>query len=284
VRRIFWIVAVLIVVGVGAVLSFPVTRHAASGLWHLPDRLPALSANSYVHYEPGAEAYARDVAALLPAAIAKIEAVHGRRFAHPAIVGAYATPEAYAAANGRGAAGGPTGPRGVTFYGRVNLSPELFQQERQRLPAILTHELSHAHIQGWVGVLYYMRLPKWFKEGLAVMVSGGGGAEAVSEEEAKAAIEQGERLDIGDRGSLRNLIEFRLEKAPAIKPQWYPIVMAYRQAGMFVTYLRDLDGPGFNRMMNAILDGPPFAEAVAAGYRTDAHSLWLSFVQAHAGR
>jgi hypothetical protein len=287
-RRIFWKVAavstVLIVAGIGAVLSFPVARHVVSGLWNLPDRLPALSANSQVHYEPGAEAYARDVAALLPAAIAQIEVIHGRGFAHPVIVGVYSTPEAYAAANGRGGAGGPTGPRGVAFYGRVNLSPELFQRERQRLPAILTHELSHAHIQGWISVMNYMRLPKWFKEGLGVMVSGGGGAEAVSEEEARAAIEQGERPDIGDTESLRNLIEFRLENAPANKPRWYPVVMAYRQAGMFMTYLRDSDGPAFTLMMNAILDGRPFAEAVAAGYRTDAHSLWLSFVQVQARR
>jgi len=70
---------------------------------------------------------------------------------------------------------GSDAPRGVTFFGRVNLSPELFWPERQRLPAILTHELSHAHIQWWIGVNAYIQLPKWFKEGLAVMVSGGGG-------------------------------------------------------------------------------------------------------------
>jgi hypothetical protein len=287
-RRIFRMVAAipaaLIVVGVGAAFSFPMARHAMSGLWHLPDRLPALSANSQVRYEAGAEAYARDVAALLPAAIAQIEAVHGRGFAHPAIVAVYATLEVYAAANGRGTAGGPTGPRGVTFYGRVNLSPELFQREHERLPAILMHELSQAHIQGWVGVINYLRLPKWFTEGLAVMVSGGGGAEAVSEAEAQAAIGQGERLDVGDAGSLRNLIEFRLEKAPANKPDWYPIVMAYRQAGMFVTYLRDKDGPAFDRMMKATLDGRPFAEAVAAAYHADAQSLWLNFVQVYVQR
>jgi hypothetical protein len=129
-----------------------------------------------------------------------------------------------------------------------------------------------------------MRLPKWFTQGLAVMVSGGGGAEAVSEEEANAAIEGGERFDIGDVGSLRTLIEFRLEKTPANKPNWYPIVMAYRQAGMFVAYLQGKDGPAFNLMMNAILNGRPLAEAVAAGYRADARTLWLRFVQAHAGR
>jgi hypothetical protein len=138
-RRIFWIVAAvptaLIFVGVGVVLPFPVARHAVSGLWNLPDRLPALSANRQVHYEPG-----------------------------------------------------------------------------------------------------------------------------------------------------MNFIEFRLEKAPPYKPQWYPIVMAYRQAGMFVTYLRDSDRPAFDLMMKAILDGRPFAEAVTAGYHTDAPSLWLRFVQVLAGR
>src|SRR5262249_32251607 len=88
-------------------------------------------------------------------AITQIEAVHGRRFAHPVTVGAYATPEAYAAANGLGSAV----PMGVTFVGRVNLSPKLFGLQHQRLPAILTHELSHAHIQGWIGANAYIHLP-----------------------------------------------------------------------------------------------------------------------------
>ena len=38
--------------------------------------------------------------------------------------------------------------------------------------------------------------------------------------------------------------------------------LAYRQAGMFVNYLRESDGPAFDRMMSAILEGRAFAEAV----------------------
>jgi hypothetical protein len=34
-------------------------------------------------------------------------------------------------------------------------------------------------------------------------------------------------------------------------------------------------------MMNAILDGYPFAEAVMTGYETDLHKLWSRFVQAN---
>ena len=175
---------------------------------------------------------------------------------------------------------GSVAPVGVTFFGRVNLSPKLFRSQHQRLPAILTHELSHAHIQGWIGEpAYVLGLPNWFKEGLAVMVSGGGGAELVSEEEARAAIQRGEQIAIYDAGSLHNMAVIRFERAPAKTASWYPVVLAYRQAGMFVNYLRELDGPAFDRMMNAALDGRPFAEAVTVGYHDDLRSLWQKFIK-----
>jgi hypothetical protein len=276
-RRVVWIVIgvplALIVIGAGAALSLPTVRHVIVGLWHLPDRLPALPDNSQVHYEGGAENYARDVVPLLPDALKRVEAVHGRRFAHPVTVGAYATPEAFAAANGQGS----NVPVGVTFAGRVNLSPKLFGPQRKRLRAILTHELSHAHIHGWIGGNAYVHLPNWFKEGLAVMVSEGGGAELVSENEAWAAIQRGEQIVIADAGGLQNLAGIALERAPADTASWYPVVLAYRQAGMFVSYLRESDRPAFDRMMNAILDGRAFAEAVTTGYHDDVRSLWQKF-------
>jgi hypothetical protein len=285
-RRLIWVILgaplALIVIGAGAALSVPAARYMISGLWNLPDRLPALPDNSQVHYQPGAEDFARDVAALLPDAITRVEAAQGRRFVHPVTVGVYATPEAFMDANGLGS----DLPRGVTFVGQVNLSPKLFWPERPRLPAILTHELSHAHIQWWIGVNAYIHLPKWFKEGLAVTVSGGGGAEAVSEEEARAAIQRGEHIAIDDAGGMQDLLAgFRFDRTPATtSPPWYPVVLAYRQAGMFVSYLRESDGPAFDRMMSAILDGRAFAEAVEVGYHDDVRSLWQQFVKSNADR
>ena len=264
----------LIGIAAGPAVAVPGSRHVISGLLNLPDRMPASSANGQVHYEPGAEDFAREVATLLPDAVAKVEDVHGRRFAHPVTMGVYATPEAYAAANGQGS----TVPVGVTIFGRVNLSPKLFQPQRKRLRAIVTHELSHAHIQGWIGGYAYLFLPNWFKEGLAVTVSSGGGAELVSEDEARAAIQRGERLVMDDAGSLTRLTEVRLEKTPANAPPWYPVVLAYREAGMFVSYLRASDRAGFDRLMNAILDDRPFTEAVAVGYHGDVRTLWETFI------
>ena len=284
-RRIFWMIVgvplALITVAAGTAAALPAVRHIVSGLWNLPDRLPSLAENSQVHFEPGAEDYAHDVSALLPAAIARIEAAHGRPFAHPVTVGVYATPEAYAAANSLGSAQ----PVGVTAFGRVNLSPALDWPQHRRLRAILTHELSHAHIHGWISANGYVHLPNWFKEGLAVMVSGGGGAEFVSEEEARAAIERGECIAIDDTGSLSTLlVGVRFERAPLGATPSHQIVMAYRQAGMFVSYLHDSDAPGFARMMNAILDGRPFVEAVDVGYHQDLHALWQRFAPTSAER
>jgi hypothetical protein len=281
-RRIIWIIIgvplALITLAAGTAMALPAARHLASALWNLPDRLPALAENSQVHFEPGAEDYAHEVATLLPAAIAQVEAAQGRPFAHPVTVGVYATPESYAAANASGSAGAV----GVTAFGRVVLSPVLHRPQHRRLRAILTHELSHAHIQGWISANGFLHLPPWFKEGLAVMVSGGGGAEFVSEAEARTALEHGERIAIDDTGSLWNLSEIRFERAPAQGTPSHLTVMAYRQAGMFVAYLHDSDTPSFARMMNAILDGRPFAEAVTVGYQQDVQSLWQKFAQAGA--
>src|SRR5882757_709992 len=132
-RRIFWMIIAgvplaLITVAAGTAVAFPAARHIASALWN-PDRLPALPENGQVHFEPVAEGFARDVSALLPAAIAQIEAAHGRRFEHPVPVGVYTTPEAFAAANGSGIAGAV----GTSVFGRVALSPTLNGPQHQRL-------------------------------------------------------------------------------------------------------------------------------------------------------
>jgi hypothetical protein len=51
---------------------------------------------------------------------------------------------------------------------------------------------------------------------------------------------------------------------------------------MFVACLPDSAAHGFARMMDAILDGRSFAEAVDAGYRRDVRSLWQQFAMSSA--
>jgi hypothetical protein len=258
------------------VAAVPMVRHAASGWWNNPEGLTALPEDPRVHYETGGSEYARTVAGLLPAALARVEAVHGRPFRHPVPVGVYITPEAFVAANGMG------DPQsvGMTFLGRVMLSPALFSRQRQRLPALLTHELSHAHLASWMSQLGVWRLPQWFKEGLAVMVSGGGGAEAVGKSQARDAIRRGDHIALTTSNSFLDLGVIRYAQSPEIPDTSFRKLMAYRQAGMFVTFLHDTDPAGFARMMEGILDNRSFAEAVTTGYATDLQALWLRFEQA----
>src|SRR5262245_604971 len=90
----------VVLVAAASAAAVPAVRHIASGWWNNPEWLPALPENPQVHYQDGALEYARAVAGLLPAAIARVEAVQGRRFAYPVTVGVYASRQAFAAANG----------------------------------------------------------------------------------------------------------------------------------------------------------------------------------------
>jgi hypothetical protein len=204
--------------------AVPVARHIVSGWWNSPEGLAALPENPQVHYEHGAIEGARSVAAILPGAIARVEAIHGRRFAHPVTIGVYVSPEAFGSANGLGM----PGVVGTTFLGNVMLSPVLLSTQRPRMPAILAHELSHAHLRSWISELAYLRLPNWFKEGLAVMASQGGGAEGVSEVQARDAMGRGDRINIEASGSLLNLSDVRFENPPKMPNSSLRTQMAYR--------------------------------------------------------
>src|SRR5262249_59797076 len=125
-----------------------------------------------------------------------------------------------------------------------------------------------------------MRVPEWFKEGRAVRVSGGGGGEGVSELQARDAIRRGDQIAIEISSSLLNLAAVKFVQSPEIPDTSFRIQMAYRQAGLFVTFLHETNPVGFARMMNAILDGRPFAEAVTTGDETEPEILWSRVVQA----
>jgi hypothetical protein len=70
-----------------------------------------------------------------------------------------------------------------------------------------------------------------------------------------------------------------LKKNLPIDRPWYPVVLAYREAGLFVNYLPESDRPAFDRTMNAVLDDRAFTEAVAIGYHDNVASLWEKFVK-----
>ena len=256
----------------------PDLRLAARVAWNDPRLLPAFADDPRVHYEPEARACAEVVAEIAPRAIAQIESAHGRPFAQPPIVGVYASYENYANAN----AMDDPGIAAVTRGGAALLSPTLCSKERDRLEGVLAHELSHVHLSSW-RPLGAPRPPQWFTEGLAVMASNGGGAEGVSEAEAAQAIRDGYRVVLDERRWI-DFAGLAFEREPPRDPKLDALTqrqrLAYRQAGMFVGWLRRRDETAFLQLLRALEAGKPFEGAFQLAYGESAPSLWLRFVSA----
>jgi hypothetical protein len=113
------------------------------------------------------------------------------------------------------------------------------------------------------------------------MVSGGGGAEGVSELQAREAIRRGDHIAIESSGtfSLFNLAAVKFEHPPIVPDSSFRTQMAYRQAGLFVAFLHDSNPVSFERMMEAVCQSRPFADAVTSAYEADLPTLWSRFIQ-----
>jgi hypothetical protein len=224
----------------------------------------ACTTDARILCEPGSEKLAKQIAPFLPEAIETVTKAQYAPFPQPIVVYTYATKENFAAHSGA-----PPYAEGAVSVTGLNLSPKLLQYpERQR--AILTHELSHYHLRDQLGTWAWSRLPGWFSEGLATYVSGGGGAETVTEQEAFDAINAGKRL--------------KPEASQwALFPQTASTYglhehMFYRQAALFVQFMHDKDTAAFERMLKDIERKKPFAAAIQENYGVSLQTLWGTFI------
>ncbi len=238
-----------------------------SALWAAnkpTDQFLLYAADPRVLYEPGAEKLARTVAQALPAAIQTVEQRQYRKFARPVTIYVCASIASFKSYG----AGGREG--GFVLNKRLFISPKP-ENTAERIPSVLTHELSHLQIaQQLKGSFGGADLPVWFLEGLAVYVAGGGGAETVSEEQARQSIAQGKRFTPEARGGLF----FRKSASSyGLTPH-----MFYRQAAMFIAYLKKIDESKFKTFLLGIEDGKSFAEAFRSAYGTDVAAVWRGFV------
>lgn len=228
-------------------------------------RFHALPESDQVRYADGGEGFARMVAAALPQAAARIEAVHQRAFRSPPVVYVCGTEACFHRF---------VHPRwnfsaAVVYDNRLVLSPRLFGRERARLVPVLLHELSHLHL-GQTRGHYSMDIPVWFHEGLASFAANGGGADLASDAQVWAAV--------ADR---RHFLpdEQHLPWQRHMADHWQlPVSVFYRQALLFVRSLAEPDGQAFGQLLRALQDGVAFDVAFAQAYQTNpAHAARAFF-------
>jgi len=218
---------------------------------------------SRIHYQDGAEDLAQAVAMHWNNSVSMVENQQYASFKNIEDVKVYIFNDVkkYAAFSNTSGKG-----RGSSTTNEIYISPAIREREHT-LAAILTHELSHVHLRQYLGTWSYAtRLPGWFVEGVAVVVSGGAGAEDVGVDEAKSAMKNGhiiQPLVTGTWSGHENASDYDM------KPH-----MFYRQSAMFVHYLRDYNEAGFQEFYLKLLNKQSFESAIQAVYGATAEQLW----------
>jgi hypothetical protein len=228
------------------------------------DQFVAWPGDARVRYEPGAEQMAEVVAAALPDSVRTVEARQYRSFARPPTIFVCASLATFASYGGDAKAGG------YVLNQRLFLSPKP-ENTVERIPRVLTHELSHLHIEQQLGAIRWWRgFPTWFQEGLAAFVSDGGGAENASEDEARRAIATGQTFAPVTTGGLFH--------RPSAHTYGMTAHLFYREGAMFFGALKRRDEPAFRRFLLGVEDGAPIEAAFEVGYGETLAAAWARFV------
>lgn len=226
-----------------------------------------------VLFEDGAEDQAARVAAFLGEAIAIIEGEHGRPVEKPFLVFVCATQLSL----NEFLANPPTAPiRGAVRFGDVFLAPSAFLWQGQDLHReSLLHEMSHLHLRQHLGFLAFRgRVPSWFHEGLADLVSGAGG-EGVTEAEAMEAIRAGRAFTPEPTGRLWTLRR--------IADNGLGGPMFHRQSRMFLTYIRDRNPAAFQTLLRDLLEEKELAGPFRTHFGLGTEEMWQEFVASFEG-
>lgn len=258
--RLRWLVVVAALAAVAMGLIVALTP--LHTLWRSTAQFSSSSIDPRVHFEPGAEQVAAIVARALPEAIATVERQQYRPFAKPVAIYVCASPESLASF------GGPRSAGGFVLNGRLFVASKP-QNTAERLPGVLAHELSHLHTDQQLGMIdYASKIPSWFKEGLAVLVSASG-AETVSAAEARAAIANGKSFTPPMSG--------RLLFERSGRTYGLPEHMWYRQSALLVQFLRERDEAAFRQLLRRLDQGVRFKTAFEASYPQGMNTLLQEF-------
>ena len=227
------------------------------------DHFIAHNKNHRVLYEPGAKILADNIVAILPQSIQQIENRQYRHFVEPVKIYVCASNESFYKLYGVKCKAGVSN--------KLLLSPR--SNETENIYLYLTHELSHLHLYYQLGLLKMRNLPAWFKEGLATLVSDGGGAQTVSESEAIKSIVTGKHF-IPVSGGFFGCFNQKSSEDKTLSHH-----MRYRQYMLFVSFIKDKDEEKFKSFLLSIQDGVNFSDSIQKSYYITLYQLWQNFIK-----
>jgi hypothetical protein len=261
---IFGILGVFILV----VLAFFVRSPVGRALLKSKRHFIVHEADSRVLYEPGAKGFADKIADFLPTAVKRVEEGHFLPFKKPFKVYVFNTQKSH----NESIANTTSYPiRGASVQGNVFIAPSAFSfKGLDTHKESLMHELSHLHISQRLGFFKTRRIPNWFTEGLANIISGCGG-EGISDEMAIQFIREGRHLIIPERRGLLN------QPTKTIRERGLTGPMYHLQNKMFVNYIYSLNPEAFKKFVLAVQKGNAFSKSFLEYFEKNPEEMWRQF-------
>jgi len=262
---IFSIIALVVLACVIVFLRHPKGRALLKSRSHFIEH----AADSRILYEPGAEEFADKIADFLSGAIKQVEKGHYLPFKKPFKVYVCITQKSHNAFIGN-----PTSYpiRGAAFLGNVYIAPSAFSfKELDTHRESLMHELSHLHLTQRLGIFKTLRIPHWYKEGLANIIAGSGG-EGVTEDMAIQAIKEGRHFYLQDRGGHFKSLSKIIVEAGLTGP------MFHMQNKMFVSYIKNINPEAFKQLVIALQKGDKFSRAFLNHFKMNPEQIWKRFI------
>ncbi|MBI9090394.1 MAG: hypothetical protein JEZ12_14355 [Desulfobacterium sp.] len=225
-----------------------------------------LPSDNRILYESGAEVLAHEAARHLPAALENVALKQYGTFKEPITVYAFASTESFSKFSGisKKAMGASVGSD-VYLSGMLSTMPE-------KVYGMIGHELSHVQFSQTLGIINFNRtLPRWFREGLAIYVSDGGGAPRNFEKETLEKFIQKKHFLPVSKGALFNR---SLKTTDAIGPR-----MFYSQSGMFVGYMAKSNPLLFKMFVTKLQSGNGFKSSFFETYGIDVDEMLNNYIE-----
>jgi hypothetical protein len=225
-----------------------------------------LTSDSRILYESGAEALAEKAALYLPDALKAVESKQYGQFTEPISIYAFASTESFSKFSGISEKA-----RGASVGSEIYLSGMLLNLHEE-VYGMIGHELSHVQLSQALGTITFNRtLPRWFREGLAIYVSDGGGAPRNFEKETIEKFVDGKHFLPVSKGSLFNR---NLKVTGSIGPR-----MFYSQSGMFVRYIAKNKPLLFEKFIIDLQTGKSFKESFIEIFNSDVDDALSSYLE-----
>ena len=265
-----WIVTLLIICITIFFLAQPIFVKAILAKYKSTDHFLSLPEDTRVRYEEQARGNALIVSELLTESKKAVEDVLNTSFKEPIIVYICATQDSFneyifLSKNVKGA----------VFWGKFFLSPHAFTTDQDALTHLVKHELTHYLFYTKLGERKHMNnVPMWFREGLAEFVANGG-SEYTKEKNLSQLMSSKVKASFLS-GDLDYWF-YSKDGRHAVTEKGVVNWVLYRAGALFVHFIHDSNPDKFEELLQLLLSGAEFNEAIQQSFEADTKVLLDEF-------